>query len=608
MKKWSKQIGGAAIFVVAILVYLNSLGGAFISDDHPLILNHPYTKHLRDFPAIFTAGHYAGNGSYRPLTTSSFALNYQLSGANPASYHLVNILLHATVSLLVYLLCLRLFRALSVSLVAGFLFAVHPIHTEAVAWISGRAELLAALFSLAAWLFYLHGTASETRRRGAFIASLVLFFGALLSKENALMLPLVMAAADIFRARRDGDRLLMLPWLKRYLPFAGVIVFYLLFRHALYARPLLPGGGQVAFYDNPLAAAPLGARLPTALKILGEYFRLLVWPRHLSADYSFNAIPVVHTLADAQVEFALALIAILLLVSAISFLRRGNLWLPIAFAVITIAPTANLFFPIGTIKAERLLYLPSIGFCIAVALIFRWLYAQLRVPAGRVVLIGVVVLSLMILSVRAMQRNLVWQSERTLWAATAKTVPENFRAQMLLAAEALRTGDYATALDASRRAHAIDPSSHAAALNYGVALVQAGEVAEAMQFYEREIAQHPERADLHQNLGLAYVARGDVISAAEEFRTALKLNPRSAVAYLNLGLASSRMGETENALQNYRRATEVKPDYAEAWNALGALALKLGRREEARVALTRALALRPDYHDARFNLDLLNNP
>lgn len=608
MKKWSRQIGGAAIFTVALFVYLNSLGGAFVSDDRSLVLEHPYTKHLRDFPAIFTAGHYAGNGSYRPLTTSSLALNYQLSGAHPASYHLVNILLHATISVLVYLLCLRLFRALSVSLIAGFLFAVHPIHTEAVAWISGRAELLAALLSLAAWLCYLHATSSETRRRGAFITSLVLFFGALLSKENALMLPLAMAAADIFLGQRDGNRPTALLWVKRYAPFAGVIVFYLLFRHALYQRPLVPGGAQVAFNDNPLAAASLSARIPTALKILGEYFRLLVWPRRLSADYSFNSIPVAHTLADPRVEFAIALIAILLLVAALSFARRGNLWLPIVFAVITIAPTANLFFPIGTIKAERLLYLPSLGFCIAVALIFRSLYARLRVPALRVLLTSAAVFSLLILSLRAMQRNLDWQSELTLWTATAETVPENFRAQMLLATEALRTGDNATALHASRRAHAIDPASPAATLNYGVALVQSGEIAAAMQLYEHEIEQHPESANLHQNLGLAYVARGDVISAADEFRAAVKLNPQSAVAYLNLGLASSRMGDKEEALRNYRRAIEAKPDYPEAWNALGALSLKLGRREEARVALERALALRPDYHDARFNLDLLNNP
>ena len=99
------------IFVLACLVYANSLGGAFVSDDRALILDHPYTKRLTDFPAIFRSGHYAGAGGYRPVTTASFALNYQVSGTNPFGYHFVNILLHGSVSVLVFLLCAQLLRA-----------------------------------------------------------------------------------------------------------------------------------------------------------------------------------------------------------------------------------------------------------------------------------------------------------------------------------------------------------------------------------------------------------------------------------------------------------------------------------------------------------------
>ena len=588
---------GAVVFVVACLVYLNSLGGAFVSDDRPLVLDHPYTKRLADFPAIFTAGHYAGNGGYRPLTTLSFALNYQLSGPYPRAYHIVNVLLHGLVSVVVYLLVLKIFRDQTAAVIAALIFAVHPIHTEAVAWISGRAELLAALFSLGSWLLYL---------RGRMLLALLLFFAGLLSKENALMLPLAIVAGDLYLARSDPET--KSRWrvskLKSYAAFAGVIAFYFAFRWSLYHHTITRGVGQIAFLDNPLAAADTTGRLLTALKILGEYFQLLIWPRHLTADYSFNAVPVIHSFADSGFLFAVVLLLVLLGIGVASFLWRDTIWLPIAFSFIAIAATANLLLPIGTIKAERLLYLPSVGFCIAIGLVCARLELRrpLRIAAG-----VVVVAALLLLGLRTFIRNADWRSELALWSATAQTAPQNFRAQSLLGSLYLQAGSAEAAIEANRCALAIDPASEATLLNLGVSLVQAGRVAEAIQLYERATVDHPESASFRLNLGLAYAARGDILSAADNFRAAIKINPANAIGHLNLGLALSQMGNKEEALQSYRRATELKPDYAEAWNALGALSLKLGRKADARQALTRALELRPDYHEASYNLGILDN-
>jgi Tfp pilus assembly protein PilF len=599
-------LGCSAIFLVACLVYANSLGGAFVSDDRPLVLDHPYTKHLRDFPAIFTAGHYAGNGGYRPLTTASFALNYQLGTTNPLGYHLVNVLLHALVSMLVYLLCARIFRSETAALIAAFIFAVHPIHTEAVAWISGRAELWAAFFALLSWLFYLRSNESTILRREDFVASLALFFAALLSKENALVLPLLIAAGDLFLAREKRKQVAKF---KSYAAFVAVIAFYFAFRWTLYQHAIIRAADRISYYDNPLASVEASARIVTALKILGQYFLLLAWPRHLLADYSFNTVPIVRHLADVGVGLTLGLILVLGEISLVSFLRRGRIWLPIAIAVIAIAPTANLFSPVGTIKAERLLYLPSVGFCLALGLIWadligRWKKREaLRISANVILVLGMISLGL-----RTLIRNEDWRSEWSLWSATARNAPQNFRAQMMLASESLRAGAIETAIEGNRRALAIEPASEDALLNLGVSLVQAGQIAEATQLFERAVLDHPHSASFRLNLGLTYAARGDILSAEENFRQAIELNPASAIGYLNHGLALSRMEKKEEALENYRRAFELKPDYAEAWNAFGALSLKLGRKDDARQALTRALALRPDYRDAINNLQLLDNP
>ena len=583
------------IFLVASLVYLNSLGGAFVSDDRALILDHPYTKELRYLPAVFTAGHYEGHGGYRPLTTLSFALNFQLGGTDPRGYHALNILLHAAISVLVYLVVIRLFRSENAALVTALIFAVHPIHTEAVAWISGRAELLAALFSLACWHSYL---------RGRLIAAALFFVAGILSKENALVLPVVMAASDLYLSRRDQRALW--PRLKGYAAFAGVIVFYFAFRWALYTHALIRDANKIAFHDNPLAVASVSDRILTALKILGDYFLLLIWPRRLTADYSFNATRVVQSLTDPGLIFAVFSIGVLIAVAWVSYSRRGHLWLPIAVSFITIAPTANLLIPIGTIKAERLLYLPSVGFCAAVGLVCAAVYELLERRPVRLAAQALVASALILLSVRTLKRNADWRNELTLWLANARTAPQCFRTQLLLGSEYLRAGAVQDAITANRRALEIDPSSQEALGNLGVSLVQTGRLTEAIELFRKGTEAHPQHAASYLNLGLAYAARGDLPQATANFRRAIELNPVNAAGYLNLGLALSQLGNKEEALENYQRATEVKPDYAEAWNAMGAMLLRLERKEEARGALTRAISLRPDFPDAAHNLRLLD--
>ncbi len=604
------HVGSAML--VAFLVYANSLGGDFVSDDRKIVLEHPHIKAVTSWPHIFTSGHFAGKGGYRPITTLSFAVNYLVAGERPMSYHLVNVLLHLLVTAGCYFLARRLTKDTAVAWLTALIFAVHPIHTEAVTWISGRAELLAALFFLVSWLLYYRATDGASPERSALIGSLLCFFAGILSKENALVLPAALILGDLRRwqlqsEQNDGVfRWLVGRW-KLYAAFPGLIVASFLVRKLLYTRPFIRALEHLSPVDNPVAHLSIWGRIPTAVKVIGDYFLLLIWPRHLAADYSYNSVPVITSFTDPGFLLGLGSIIGLAVIAVVSFRRRGAMWVAIALGLLAIAPVTNILIPIGTIKAERLLYLPSLGFCLGIALLvvaaLRWCCARRLVYGSGV---AVVVAALVLLGARTIRRNLDWRADLPLLLSNVTVTPNNYKAWQNIGYRWQRDGKIREAVMAYRRALEIMPDSRDAAINVGVALLQAGQATDAIQHYERVLARDPRDVSMRLNLGLAYASRNDLLSAIEEFRECIRLTPGAAIAHYNLGRALSASGEREKALEEYRQAVELKPEYAEGWNALGALLIKLERPADARAALMKAIALKPGYPDAVYNLNILD--
>src|ERR1700704_6473734 len=231
---------------------------------------------------------------------------------------------------------------------------------------------MAFSFFLGGWVLYLRSTETMSILPATFAVSLLLFFAALLSKENALIFPAAIILGDLFRAR--GASVPQNLWRKRwsilYPCVFGVAAFYFVFRWMLYWRPLLRVPERIQYVDNPLAPASLPLRLLTAIKVQGDYLWLLIWPKKLCGDYSFNSIPLVNN--------PLEIIIALLVIAAVSFIRRGRIWFGIVFYFLAIFPVSNFVAIIGTIKAERLLYLPSLGFCAVAGVVWTALFTQSR--------------------------------------------------------------------------------------------------------------------------------------------------------------------------------------------------------------------------------------
>src|SRR5262245_31048583 len=378
---------------------------------------NPLMQDLGELPRLVGSPYWNAPGHrrelYRPLTSAWLALDGAISGMRPAWFHGVNAVLHALVTFLVALLALEMSGGRgAVAAPAGALFAVHPVHVEAVAGIVGRSEILAALFVLTAILCHRRALVAERGRTSvwpwaAWLAALCGMF----AKESAIVAPVLCALSEAVPAPRRAGRGLRGVL---YAGYAMCATAYLAARFKVLGG--IGAGLPIPFVDNPAAAAgALDGRL-TGLGTLIRYAGLLLWPRHLSADYSYDQIPVIHSLADPLAAAGLAL-AIGVIAVGVWLLRRVPLCgAALLFTAVSASLTTNVLFFIGTLLAERLMYLPSVGLC----LLAGWAVGRCdRTTARRLALAATAIIGALFVA-RAPARVLDWKHYSTLYSSTAR--------------------------------------------------------------------------------------------------------------------------------------------------------------------------------------------
>jgi tetratricopeptide (TPR) repeat protein len=479
---------------VAVLVHWRALGNGFALDDVQLVESNPAIVSLAHVPRLFiepyrnVAGeHY---GLYRPLTVASWAIDRSVFGAGPLGFHLVNVVLHAGVAALAWFALRRAGTHYGTALLGGMLFAVLPIHTEAVANIAGRSELLAAMFVLVAWLAHARaGSEGRAAVRWRLVAALA-YFAAILSKESAALAPLLFFADDALRARESPAR-------NRATAagYATALVAMLALRLAAL------GGHQTAeatiALDNPAAAAGAWPRLATAVWVQLKYALVCVAPRQLVSDYSYDAIPVAHSVFDPRVACGFAFLGSLAAAGWWGW-RHSR---PVALAVVVwsvfFLASANILFPTGTIMAERLAYLPSLGVCLAVG----HLGAAFAARHGTAV------------------------------AMRTRRISVVIAAAVLVATYAVRTNarvpDWKDNVSLAMADVAKSPRSAKLQAGAGMVLADAGRAGEAEEHLRRAIAIYPDYAQMHYNLAVLLVRRGARDEAVVHLRRAIELVPEN---------------------------------------------------------------------------------
>lgn len=495
---------GWAFVLVAVtaLTFANTASLGFVWDDHRVIEANPAVTDpgrygLRDALRATWWGPTAPVGSnrvWRPVTLVSFRVDRALWGPSPSGHHVTNVALHALVAALVFALARRVLLSRGAdSPLAAFgaaaLFALHPLRVEAVASIVGRAELLAALGVLTATLATLRATEGDAhafsapeaawRRVGwAMLAVLGCALG-VGAKENAVVAPVWALAVAAFVARREGEawRRAVSRALPAVAPMGLVLGVWWLLR-ANVVGEYLPRT-HVQAIDNPLLQVGAGARVLTALALQARYLALTVFPWSLSADYSFEAIPVVRSVANGWLVASVVMLVAFARVAR----RRAVLDLGAGLYLLAFLPTANLVLPIHVMFAERLTYLPAVGLSVALA----WALARVEKPwVGRVFAAVLVVFAL-----RSALRNADWESDATLFLAAREVTPGSARVRNNAGAALMEAGSHRAARDEFREAVRIAPEYGDAWINLGIVELRLDRPREALRALERARAITP---------------------------------------------------------------------------------------------------------------------
>ncbi len=493
-----------AAIALSFLIFGNGISGEFVFDDAIVVQNRGDLRDPGNFFNLFISPYHQNtpkSGLYRPFTMATYSLNHNILGSSPSGFHIVNILIHALNSFLVFWLIYFLFKNKFLSYATFLLFLAHPIHTEAVTSIVGRAELLSFLFSIASLYFFVNK--NKTLSAASFLL-------ALLSKESALMvLPIILYISVVFFNKKIKESI------GNMLFFSLPLGLYALLRYKALGGYFF-GDIMTTMIENPLRFASFPERIATAFKVLSMYVERLVWPAHLSADYSFNAIKVVGNPFVSIESVAGVLFFILLVVLAVFYKKAGK---GISFsAALFLFPyliISNLIKPVGTIMGERLMYFPSLGFAVITALILTKVFDYKK--WGAKIAYGLLAVILTFYGIRTISRNKDWHDSRTLFYATVKESPDSLITRTALAGVYIRDDEWNKAkeqLEIARRIH--EDNSH-----------------------------------LQDLLGIVADHERNYVLAEEKYKISLELNPDAINSYINLAELYLKQGRLEEAGENF---------------------------------------------------------
>lgn len=598
--KW-RRIYALVPAVLALLTSSNSLANGFAFDDGQQVLANESIKRLSNLPLIFTNSVWAfdtnnlsvasSDSYYRPLFMSLFSINYAIFGTTAWGWHLVNVLIHVVVTLMVFFVLKELTERPWPAAIAAGLFAVHPAHSESVAWISGITDPLMALFVLP--VFYLYLRFRKTGRKAFMMIALVLFLPALLSKETALALPLVIAYCELFYFRDSGP---LKQRVIRAVSFAAFFIapaaVYFLMRYFALSRLLTPPGSRFG----------IGMALATMPAVVVKYLGLMLIP------LGYN---IQHYIAPVGSFLSLSFLAPLALLVAITVaiwlvksrvLAFAGVW----FIIWLLPPLVGLrsFLPQYFVQ-ERYLYLPSIGICLVLAFGIEWLAARrLFTFSGRQVQTAVASALLMVWSVAYFNQNRVWNDTLRLFRHCVAINPDSTYSHISLSTEYYVQGMRKEAEGETRKALELDANCLDAIINLSQFAYNAGKIDAAIEHLEhaREvISEGPQKrgylARIYHDLGQLYDERKNADLAERNLKQAVDVLPYPR-NWFTLGNFYFDKGRYAEALDMYELTQSgTSPRYALLHLKLGRTYDRLGQVERARDEYNRYLDLAPNATD-----------
>lgn len=597
------------VALFAALIYIGTLGHGYVYDDEIVIQKNVFVQDgIAGISDIWSHNYVTeggfNDGLYRPLSPTMFAIEVDLFGDNPWIGHLMNILMYALVCAIVFLFVKKLTGGNdTLALIAGLLYAAHPIHTEVVANIKSRDEIMAALFGFAA--MYLVIKDKELTLKNTIIAGGLLLL-ALFSKESAIAFAVAIPMVYYFKNREIKKPLITLGAVMALI----TIPWYALHEHIIDSMTTPVDEGLFSGLSNAVLMTENKAdQMATGFLITMHYVWKSIIPYPLVNDYSPNAIVAIK-LASSTGLFCLAVLGGLFSYGAYLFLKKNSIaGLGILIFFLLLAPVANVFLPIGTTMGERLAFAPSLGVVLALVA----LYDYLKLNAKPYMVGGLVA----IFSVMTVARAAQWESNLKLYEVDVKSQPNSFRthynyATALNKSVGDRTGDDLTSKDREslnksvkhfEAALEMKPHYADAILNLGNAYRRLGNPAKAKELYTDLINIKPEYTKAVFNLAVTYYEEKNYEPAHRYFIQYLNINgPMKAMAWYSAGVCSGYLGQFDDAIKELNNSIALDSKKWDAWNYLGMAYGNSNQREKAVTAFQTAYDLSKS-EDVKNNLE-----
>ncbi len=584
----------AALLAVAVAVYLNTLFNDFVWDDFYLILEDHTIKSFKYLRYIFTSdffGHQEDDlayGYFRPLVSLSYALDYLLWQTNPFGYHLTNILLHGIATLLVAGGLLRMGQERRVAVIAALFFAVHPMHTESVAWISGRTDLIAFVFAMTAFVLHRNRLGGG---RGAALKGLaaICFAASLLAKEMAVVLIPWIALVELALDRRPWRRIAL-----SLAPYLGAVLLYGVWRFGVVDV-------AVPYQRNSVPAALISAPWTVA-----RYLGWLVLPIRQSA-YVKN--PLISGVGDPRLYLGVAAVA-----AGVYFAVRLRRRSP--RAVLLAAMLGVSFFPIlnivavsapvdmGNPMSERFLYFPSFPFVALAALAVNSL--RRRWPNRRALIAAMTAAVVVALVGKTVTRNRVWRNNEVFYRTTLGASPSALM-WCNLANHYIHTGQWDNAKKALGKAQSYFSDDYHYLSSMALWHVAQRQYAAAIPLQLKAAAKVKRgRAVAYNNLAFLYRVTGDLARAEALLEEIIDNRKGYADVYLNLAEVRRAKGETAAAIPYYQKALARRPDNLRTATSLASALMQTGRLDEAAAVFEEQLEMHPSTPGLLNNLGVIH--
>jgi len=569
------------IFLLAILVYANTFKHQFALDDYSVIVTHSHVqKGVDGIAKILTTNYRNGNGGfndglYRPLSLVTFALEKEFFDSNTSVAHSINILLYGLSCFFLFLAFVKLLSSYPKIIPFGIvlLFALHPIHTEVVANVKGRDELLAILgFSLS--LYYILKYIEESSKT-SLIIGLLFFIFSLISKESAVtfivLIPLLLLLKQDIPFKKIGTIFLFL------LPFA--IGFILLRSSIIDSMERAVDPGNFGILNNPIAATnDSSLRWGSTFALQITFLQKLLFPFTLLHDYSFNQLPL-QKFNSLQSIIGLVGFLSMIALSIWGIIKRNVFGLITAFYLASIAVASQIALPIGVQFAERLLFLPALALSIILPMALYQFYKKKKAFINaKQQKNSLIILSLLavIYGFKTIDRNADWENNYSLYEADILEGGNSARANYNLGSELQRQAQSSNNI--AQKTQFLNRS---------------------IQLLNKAILIYPKYLDAYNNLGLAYKLNGDYGNSVKAFQQLIKLDPNYSKAYFNMANSYYENKQFEKAILSLKEYVLLKPNSANAYFIIGQAHGNLKQFKEAIPYLNQAISLNNNFTDAR---------